>query len=155
MVKRLFGVDPILRFNQKYIVDEETGCWNWIGALGGEGYAKIRINKKTVSAHRFSYEYYVGVIDSNLEICHTCHNRKCVNYNHMRQDTKSSNNIDRSYQKTNPMQKLSVQDAIEIKKELLKPYKGQVKELIIKYSISQSTISMIKNGKIWSHIQIS
>ncbi len=154
MAKRLYRVDPIERFHQKYVIDEETGCWNWTAALDYEGYAKIKINKKTVMAHRFAYEYYIGDIDSNLEICHNCHNRKCVNYNHMRQDTKSSNNIDRSYQKTNPMQILSVDEVIQIKKALKHYYRGQCKDLAHFYKVSTATISLIKKGASWSHVEV-
>ena len=154
MAKRLYNVHPIERFNQKYIIDEKTGCWNWTAALDYEGYAKIRINRKTVSAHRFSYEYYVGPIDSKLEICHNCHNRKCVNYNHMRQDSKSSNNIERSYQKTNPMQILSVEEVIEIKKSLQNYYIGQSNDLAHFYKVDPATISSIKKGRTWSHVKI-
>jgi hypothetical protein len=148
-------IDPIQRFNQKYIVDEETGCWNWIASLNNKGYGNFRIENKIIKAHRFSYEYYVGKLDSSLEICHKCNNPKCVNYKHLRQDTRRSNRIDMSYQKTIPNQILSIEEVIEIKKALKNCYHGQVKDLANFYKVSNKTISAIKCGVFWSHVNIS
>jgi hypothetical protein len=153
MEKRLRGVDPIERFNQKYIVDENSGCWNWI-ANKCSGYGQIKINGKMIRAHRFSYEYFVGPLEDNLEICHNCNNPSCVNPEHLRQDTKSSNMIDRSYSKTFALQILSVDEVIQIKKAQKFYYRGQNKDLAHFYKVCQGTISDIRRGKRWSHIKI-
>ena len=144
----------ILRFNKKYIVDSNTGCWNWTGAINNYGYGNFRVDDKVLKAHRFSYEYYVGEIDDSLVVCHCCDNRKCVNPNHLRQDTQSSNLIDMSYAMTNPSQVLNVDQVKEIKIALKETYRGQVNDLADSYNVSQSCISLIKCNKRWSHIQI-
>ena len=51
-------------------------------------------------------------------------------------------------------QKLTVEDVLEIKKELPNYYRGQITHLSIKYGVSKSVISDIKAGRSWSHIVI-
>lgn len=147
--------EPIERFHLKYIVDEETGCWNWQDTLDKDGYGDFRINKnKKTKAHRFSYEYFVGPLIKGFVCCHSCHNRKCVNYNHLRQDTQSSNCIDKSYRKTHQAQVLSIEQVIQIKQKLKNYYKGQVKDLAHFYKVNPSTISSIKTGRMWNYVEI-
>ena len=154
MAERLYNVEPIERFNSKYIIDEETNCWNWIASLNTYGYGKFTLEGKEILAHRFAYKTFVGPLMKGLVCCHNCHNRKCCNPEHLRQDTHSSNHIDQSYQNTNPSQKLSVDEVIEIKKELKNYYRGQFKDLSHFYKVDPETISSIKKGKIWSHVKI-
>ncbi len=59
-----------------------THCWEWIGAIIPQGYGTIG-NRKTVLAHRFSYELLVGGIPEGLTIDHLCRNRRCVNPEHL------------------------------------------------------------------------
>jgi hypothetical protein len=148
--------EPIERFNEKYIVDEKTGCWNWIACFEKSGYAHFTDKDgKPCRAHRFSYEYFVGPLNSNLEICHSCNNKGCVNPNHLRQDTKSSNTIDKIYQKNHCNQVLSVEEVIEIKKAQKNYYRGQNNDLSHFYKVSDRAISDIKTGKRWAHISIT
>jgi hypothetical protein len=155
MAKRLYGVDPIQRFNQKYIVDPDTGCWNWTACLEKSGYAHFKDeNGMPCRAHRFSYQYFIGPLDANLEICHQCHNKSCVNPNHLRQDTKSSNTIDKLKQKVHCNQILSIEEVIEIKKALKNYYYGQVNDLAHFYKVNHRTISSIKRGITWSHVEV-
>lgn len=155
MAKRLYGLDPIERFNQKYVIDEMTGCWLWIGTLTKIGYGRLNINKKFILAHRFSYEYFKGPLIKGLVICHNCKNRKCVNPEHLRQDTLSSNSIDMVKIKNQNKQILSYNEVIEIKKALKHYYFGQIKDLSNLYKVDSRTISSIKNGITWSHIEIA
>jgi hypothetical protein len=155
MAKRLYNSNPIERFNQKYVVDEETGCWNWVGTISKKGYGSIHINHKEIKAHRFSYEYFVGPLDPKLMICHNCNNRKCCNPEHLRQDTNYSNMIDMVNEGNQRHQKLSVEEVIEIKKALQHYYRGQIKDLAHFYKVDPETIGHIKRGTTWSHINIS
>jgi hypothetical protein len=119
------------------------------------GYGRLQINGKMMRAHRFSYEYFIGALDSNLDICHKCNNPSCVNPEHLRQDTTLSNVIDCIYAKRRYKQILSVEEVIQIKKELQHYYRGQCKDLAHFYKVSQETISAIKSGRSWTHINIS
>jgi hypothetical protein len=145
-------IDPIERFHAKYIIDEETGCWEWVGYYFNGGYPGINIDKKMTLVHRFSYQTFIGPLIDGLVICHNCNNKKCVNYNHLRQDTQKSNCIDKSYAKTMKSQILTVEQAIEIKNALKNPYYGIQRDLAKKYGLTQQTICDIKKNRHWSHI---
>jgi hypothetical protein len=145
--------DPLVRFHRSYEVDLETGCWLWTKAKC-KGYGVFKINRKMIKAHRFSYETFVGPLDPNLEICHNCNCKSCINPQHLRQDTKSSNAIDRVKDFKQNGQILKSEQIIEIKIALQSPYWGINKDLAKKYQVHSSHITKIKNNDKWKHITI-
>lgn len=80
-------------------VEKTEGCWNWTGATNGKvGYGRIGAGTKPYSwllAHRASYEMSNGPIPEGLVIDHICHNRKCVNPDHLRAITQKQNMANR------------------------------------------------------------
>ena len=70
---------------------DKSECWEWKGSIHSRGYGKFRYSDKTYKAHRVSYELYVGNIEEGLMICHKCHNKKCVNPNHLYAGTAQDN----------------------------------------------------------------
>ena len=72
----------IERFEEKYQI-LGNGCWEWIACKQRNGYALFRLGQRTVLAHRFSREYFVGPIPQGLQIDHLCRNRACVNPDHL------------------------------------------------------------------------
>ena len=142
------------RFQEKYIVDEETGCFNWIGSLDSTGSGSFSYNSKTVRAYIFSYQYFKGPIIKGLVCCHSCHNRSCVNPEHLRLDSQRSNSLDMVNAKRQWEQILTVEDVIKIKKELPNYYRGQITELSKRFGVSKSVICDIKAGRSWSHVEV-
>lgn len=73
-------------------VDKTETCWNWTGSKGRGGYGWAKVCGKQQAAHRISYELCVGVIPEGHDIDHMCHNRLCVNPEHLRPATRKENN---------------------------------------------------------------
>ncbi len=58
-------------------------CWVWTGATA-KGYGQFQLeSRRTVRAHRFSYEFNVGEIPKGLTIDHLCRNKACIRPGHL------------------------------------------------------------------------
>lgn len=71
------------------VVVDDNGCWVWQKTLNG-GYGQFGIKDgsrksgwRTVRAHRYTYELFVGPIPNGLVIDHLCRNRACCNPAHL------------------------------------------------------------------------
>lgn len=77
------------RFESKFV--KGVGCWEWLGLLDKDGYGMFGVKRKTVRAHRYSFELYKTKIKKDLVIDHLCRNPKCVNPEHLEQVTQREN----------------------------------------------------------------
>ncbi len=90
-----FWRKTVISFTQSW---NGTPCWNWIGALNGDGYGLFCRKqlarddpRSCVMAHRASYESYVGPIEDELTLDHLCLNKRCANPEHLEPVTHSVN----------------------------------------------------------------
>lgn len=88
-------------FQEKYVVNKETECWEWSGALDPGGYGVFCLPKadgtfKNVRAHKFSYELGHYEVPKGMVLRHKCHVRNCVNPEHLLLGTNLQNQQDRS-----------------------------------------------------------
>ena len=67
-------------------------CWHWVGAYSPNGYGAMHVGGgKMRTAHRASYEAFVGPVPSGLVLDHSCRVRGCVNPFHLRPVTTREN----------------------------------------------------------------
>lgn len=80
---------PEERFRERLTKTES--CWLWTGVINVDGYAMFWNGKRTIGAHRWSYEHFVGPIPKGLELDHLCRVRHCVNPSHLEPVTHQEN----------------------------------------------------------------
>jgi hypothetical protein len=73
--------------------DSVTGCWNWNGRIGKNGYGSA---SRRGDAHRVVGKLMFGEISRRQLVTHTCDNKRCVSPEHLRLGTYTSN-IDEAY----------------------------------------------------------
>lgn len=82
------------RAQAQHTVDA-TGCWITTRATGPNGYAQIGWQQDgkaySVPVHRASYTHSIGPIADGMVIDHLCHNRACVNPEHLRELPRGEN----------------------------------------------------------------
>lgn len=64
-------------------VNKNSECWIYSGTIVDSGYGHFTIGKKSIRAHRFSYELHKGPIPKGLVLDHLCRNKLCVNPDHL------------------------------------------------------------------------
>lgn len=77
-------------------VEKTEGCWNWTAGKTHDGYGTIQAYGKVRRAHRLSYVMLKGMIPDGMSVDHICHNRACVNPDHLRLATHKQNHENRA-----------------------------------------------------------
>lgn len=74
------------------VVPGDGGCLLWTGWLNNKGYGFISVGGgDDAEVHRYVWEKENGPIPSGMVIDHRCHNRNCVNIDHLRLATAREN----------------------------------------------------------------
>jgi len=142
-------------------VNKTDNCWLWSGAKkGSKNYGSFSIQGKDYRAHRVSYEHFYGQFNKDLNVLHHCDNPACIRPEHLFLGTHQENMIDkvnknrqaRNYGELSPTHKLTLYEVNEIKQLLKLPYRGYIKNISKKYSVSVSCILDIKNGRTWKDL---
>ena len=149
---------PIQERLEIHIMSKES-CWltNLMCNIGG--YPQIWVDKMK-AASRVMYEIHNGEIPDGLLVCHRCDNPGCVNPEHLFLGTQKDNMADmrkkgRERQSKGSKigtAKLNEQQVAEIK-DLFNNTKLTQQQIGDLFGVDQTTISLIKMGKRWQHVQ--
>lgn len=135
-----------------------NGCWEWVGAVSGNGYGNFYVEEGRWSpAHRFIWETAHGKITDGLLVCHTCDNKTCVNPAHLFLGTHEDNMKDMNYKGRRASgssvasygnAKITRDEAEEIRIRYLSGGITQ-RELSEHYPVTQQQISRITRNVEW------
>lgn len=82
------------RFRAK-LERQANGCLYWTGTTR-YGYGALKVDGRTVRAHRFAYELAQGPIPEGAIILHSCDEPRCCEPTHLRVGSPSTNMLDAS-----------------------------------------------------------
>lgn len=132
-----------LIFDECYVIDEITGCWNWTKAKIGKGYGNFCLNFSTRKlSHIYTYERKYGKIPAGLVMHHICENKGCCNPDHVIPKTNAENCRLGKNAKINMEIANAIRKAVE---EDIRTYKS----LAAQYGIHSSMVGYIIKNKNW------
>jgi len=96
---RVIHGDRLAGFMQK--VEQSEGCWEWLASRTPQGYGQFVMKsqdgkRRPTTAQRAAWMLLVGPIPEGKFVDHICHNRGCVNPQHLRLATPKQNNENHS-----------------------------------------------------------
>ena len=145
-------------------VQKTETCWFWTGAQSSAGYGQIRIDGKSIYAHRMAYELLIGPIPDGMFVCHHCDNPACINPEHLFAGTAQDNASDMAKKKrwgkarrlprgsAVKSSKLTEAQVVEIKRAISMnlPQPGIARQ----YGVSTTTINLIARGIAWKWVTL-
>ena len=133
----------------------DDGCWEWLGHKRN-GYGAIksgRPSRKSVGAHRVSYEMFVAPIPAKMLVLHTCDNPGCVRPDHLVLGCHADNSRDMALKGRSGRRKLNRDEAFAL---LWRDASGEPRsKLADDYGISYQAVRAIARRQNWqslSHI---
>jgi hypothetical protein len=94
-------LSPALKERFLAKVEKTEGCWNWTAAKVHNGYGVFNLPSRQQVAHKVSYRLHVGEVPDGYQLDHMCHNRGCVNPDHLRVVTHKQNQENRAALQSN------------------------------------------------------
>lgn len=126
------------------VIKSESGCWLWSAATDDCGYGFVMYEGKVERAHRVAYRLTYG--PPKNRVLHRCDNPPCINPEHLFDGTQKDNVIDMARKDRHGKMKITLDEAVRIRRECSQGPRGTAARLAREYGVSASCISKIANG---------
>jgi hypothetical protein len=146
------------RFLRKIKFAGPDDCWEWAASHLKDGYGYFRLNGKTASAHRLSYQIFHGEIHPRHYVCHRCDNPGCCNPAHLFAATSKQNALDREAKgrghdrrgESQGQAKLTSSNVVEMRNKFSTGVSRA--KLAVEYGVTWCTVDKAVKRESWSHI---
>lgn len=146
-------------FIKDAVLQDTPECIEWPFAVNSFGYGSVYHDGGPRLAHRLVCKLVHGEpLDARLEAAHSCGNRRCVNWRHIRWATHGENMRDkiidgtsrRTIGERHGASKLRASDVLVIRRRMAA---GEGPSSISRdYAVTPEAIHAIKVGKTWRHL---
>lgn len=156
------------RFMSKVEMVTESGCWIWMASTlipsakskgNRVAYGCFTVGKKSISAHRASYKFFVGYIPDGMSVCHSCDIPLCVNPSHLfigshkdnMQDMvkkgRAKQCVEHQFKRghLHHSAKLTLQQVCEIREST-----GSLRSVAAKFNVTKDAIWAVRKGITWN-----
>ncbi len=138
-------------FESKWTPEPFSGCWLWTGNAYGRGHIK----RRSVSAHRLSWQIHRGEVPHGLLVLHKCDTRSCVNPDHLFLGTASDNARDSVNKGRWKKQNGELNDSsklTELKVRIIRGSIDSLRALARRFGVSDTTIWKVRHRRTWQHV---
>lgn len=125
-----------------FVIDHQSGCWNWTGKPGTDGYGDVKFAERMFKSHILYYILAKGDVPVGCELDHLCSNRRCVNPDHMEPVTHLEN------VRRGKATKLTVENVEEIRR-LHATGKFGYRTLARQFGVTYPQVAKIVKGRSW------
>lgn len=130
-------------------------CWPWTGGSDWGGYGIFWFNGVNTTAHRASYEIFVGKPPATHFVCHTCDNRRCVNPRHLFIGTPGDNMRDRDAKDRQAKGEQFARSGITPDTvRMIRTSSLSDTQLAAKLGVTKGAINHIRHGRNWRHVEV-
>lgn len=165
------GVAKVMAFIERHSMPEpNTGCWLWMGPVQESGYGYIvdprrpihRASMPRTQVHRIVCEIVHRPMSAEEQTRHLCHNKSCVNPDHLAPGTRTENSMDSvraghwtfTRGEKNGRAKITAEQAAEIRRDYMPGRQPRgvrmAEEIGARYGISESMVRKIARGENWA-----
>ncbi len=133
-------------------IDAATGCWEYDGALTGNGYGYMRNGRNMAYTHRVSAVIFLGLdTESGWQVLHHCDNPPCFRPDHLYIGTRKDNARDAVLRGRMTGKKLTVDQVMKIKQHLAD---GRThRQISAIFDVTAATIGQIARGETWKNVE--
>lgn len=145
-------------FWKKVDIRGANECWLWLSHVTRNGYGETSRNYQRWGAHRLAWTLVNGEIPSEMFVCHTCDNPRCVNPSHLFLGTARDNARDRERKGRGADVRGELNAGAKLSEARVKSIRRQrekgvpIADLARRHGVSKAAISLAANRKTWAHI---